>query len=251
MRNVGAWLLKAGIAFSAIALITLAGYCASPDLAKPNNGWVADYAGVINDNDKMQLNAVLTELEQKTSAEVAVVTVKSIGNDSVENYAVTLFKSWGIGKKDKNNGILFLTVLDERKTRIEVGYGLEGILPDGKTGRILDAYVMPYYKQGDFSKGILNGTAVIASVIAQDAGVELTGMPVRRRVAAKQDMAGLLLKALLLIILVPIIIRNPFLLLLFMGGGSRGGGGGGFGGGFGGGGFGGGMSGGGGSSRSW
>lgn len=248
MNRLYKHLLKVLIAVSSVAGLSIVGYCVAPDLPKPN-GWVADYAGVINDSDKAQINAYLTELEQKTSAEVAVVTIESMGNDTVERVAVDLFAKWGIGKKGKDNGILFLTVLDEKKTRIEVGYGLEGILPDGKTGQILDSYVLPYYKQGDFSKGILSGSAVIAAVIANSAGVELTGLPVRRQ-AAQQSRAHMLLKLLLLVILVPIFIKNPFLLLLLLNSGSRGGGGG-FGGGFGGGGFGGGMSGGGGSSRSW
>lgn len=216
-------------------------------------GWVSDYAGIIDPQTEQAMEGTISELEQKTSAEIAVVTVKSLGNESVESLAVKLFAEWGIGKKGRDNGVLFLTSVQDRRTRIEVGYGLEGIITDGTTGEILDSYVVPEFKKGDYSRGMALGTLVIASIIAKDAGIKLTGaaMPVRTR-RAKPSAGKAILNLIFLVVMGILFIRNPFLFLLFLGmGGGRGGrfGGGGFGGGFGG--FGGGMSGGGGASRGW
>jgi uncharacterized protein len=225
-------------------------------------GYVSDFAGIIDKEIEEKLNNVLTELEEKTTAEVAVVTIKSLEGETIENFAVKLFEKWGIGKKGKNNGVLFLTSLNDRKTRIEVGYGLEGILPDGKCGEILDKYVIPYFKQGDYSKGVMLGTLEIASIIAKDAHVELTGIKIPETKKLKNRFLQLTFKKLLELIFFLFIIIFWY---IFFGrryvsnGFSTGFGGygvrigrfssGGFSGGFGG--FGGGISGGGGASRGW
>ena len=218
------------------------------NLPQKPDGWVADYAGVIDSQSHQKMLGVIRELEQKTGAEIAVVTIKSLGNESMDSFSVQLFKKWGIGKKGKDNGVLLVAAIEDRKTKIEVGYGLEGILPDGLCGEILDKYVVPYFKQSKYSEGLMMGAIALASVIAKDASVELTGGMVAVGQPVKRSPLSMLIKLLLFLILIPIFIRNPFLLLLFLGAG-RGGGGGGFSGGFGG--FGGGMSGGGGAGRSW
>jgi uncharacterized protein len=192
------------------------------------------------------------EIEQKTSAEVAVVTVRDLGGGSIDDYASRLFEKWGIGKKGKDNGVMLIAAIDDRKVRIEVGYGLEGILPDGKCGEILDTYVLPRFKAGDYGKGLAAGAAEIARAIAKDAGVELTGQYLNEYPPAPQrSFLFSIMKIIFFIILFIIFVRHPFLFLLFFGSGGFGGGSsrGGFGGGFGG--FGGGMSGGGGASRGW
>ncbi len=109
-------------------------------------GFVNDYAGLLSPAVKTQLDAKLSQLEKDTTAEVAVVTVKSLEGDSVDDYAVRLFEKWKIGKKDKDNGVLFLVALDDRKMRIEVGYGLEPLITDGRAGRIRDNDVIPRFK---------------------------------------------------------------------------------------------------------
>ncbi|MDD5688101.1 MAG: TPM domain-containing protein [Elusimicrobia bacterium] len=230
-------------------LFSCSGLSYGVDLPKPT-GWVADYAGVIDDSSSQQMSAIIQELEQKTGAEIAVVTVKNLGNDSIENFSVQLFKRWGIGKKGKDNGVLLAASIDDRKVKIEVGYGLEGILPDGLCGEILDTYVIPNFKEGAYSKGLTTGVLAIASVIAKDAGVELTGGTIGVKQGGKSSPLGIFFQFLFFIIIIYVFIRHPFLFLLFLGtSGGRGSGGGGFGGGFGG--FGGGMSGGGGASRGW
>ncbi|MGB9833330.1 MAG: TPM domain-containing protein, partial [Caldisericum exile] len=98
----------------------------------------------------------------------------SIGDTTVEEYAVQLFRKWGIGQKDKDNGVLLLVAIKDRVMRIEVGYGLEGAIPDGKAGRIRDEYIIPYFKQEDYSKGIYYGYLALAREIAKEYNAELT-----------------------------------------------------------------------------
>ncbi len=226
-------------------------------------GHVNDFANVIAPNVAAQIEALCQELQQKTGAELAVATFSSIGDEDPDEYANRLFAKWGIGQKGKDNGVLLFLALGERKkVRIETGYGVEGILPDITAGRILDNYVIPEFRQGDYSAGLLGGARAIAGVIAADAGVEITGAvrPTWRRQRDDGEFSPLAIIILLVIIIA--LGRSGLLgplLLSGMFGGGRGryrdwGGGGGFGGGFGGGGFGGfggGGSGGGGAGRSW
>jgi uncharacterized protein len=128
-------------------------------------GFVNDYAGLLKPETRAQLEARLAQLEKDTTAEVAVVTVKSLEGDSIEDYAVRLFEKWGIGKKGKDNGVLLLVALDDRKMRIEVGYGLEPIITDGRAGRIRDNDVLPKFKKNDYEGGILAGVNSIEQYI--------------------------------------------------------------------------------------
>jgi len=226
-------------------------------------GYVNDFANVIAPNVAAQIDALCQELQQKTGAELAVATFSSIGDEDPDDYANRLFAKWGIGQKGKNNGVLlFLTLGERKKVRIETGYGIEGILPDITAGRILDNYVIPEFRQGDYGAGLLGGARAIAGVIAADAGVQITGAvrPNWRWQRADREFSPIAIIILLVIIIA--LGRSGLLgplLLSGMFGGGRGryrdwGGGGGFGGGFGGGGFGGfggGGSGGGGAGRSW
>ena len=242
----------------------LAGFLASPagagssaPAAPAPGNYVNDQAGIMDAGAVARLNEVLSGLDAKAGAQVAVLTVKDLGGSDLEGYAARTYKKWGVGDKKTNRGVLLLLALDDRKSRIEVGYGLEGILPDGLTGAIQDRYMVPYFKQGDYSGGMANGALAVAAVIARDSGVELGAGPVRGggRRDTPQFTAGQLLFLIVIGVLVLIFaIRHPVLFFLLINSAasrSRGGGGGGGFGGGGFGGFGGGMSGGGGSSRSW
>jgi uncharacterized protein len=138
-------------------------------------GHVSDFAKVIPPDQIQQIETLLTELEQKTGAQVAVVTIANLNGADIDSAAVDLFKQWGIGQKKKDNGVLLLAAIEDRKVRIEVGYGLEPLIPDGKAGSIIRQYMAPQFKQGDYGSGFLVGTVAIAQIIAQDAGVTLTG----------------------------------------------------------------------------
>jgi uncharacterized protein len=115
------------------------------------------------------------ELRQKTEAELSVVTLADLGGDEIEPVAVDLFQAWGIGKKGKDEGALILLASKERRVRIEVGYGLEGILPDGRCGTIIRRVMAPELSQGKIGGGLLRGAAAVAGVIAKDRGVTITG----------------------------------------------------------------------------
>ncbi|HAH32540.1 MAG TPA: hypothetical protein DCL44_09540 [Elusimicrobia bacterium] len=221
--------------------------------AIPSPGaYVNDSAGVINAETAIKLNGVLADLDVKAKAQVAVLTINSLGGAGVETYAAETYTKWGIGDKQTNRGVLLLVAVRDHKARIEVGYGLEGILPDGLTGSIQDKYLIPYFRKGDYSEGIYQGSLAIASVIAKDSGVELSAAPLESEPQNIAPMsAGRKIFSFILVVLFVIFaIRHPFLVFFLLNSmNSRGSGGFGGGGGFGG--FGGGMSGGGGSSRSW
>jgi len=254
------------IKFSSLAFIvlgTLAGLLTAQQLPKPV-GFVNDFANVIPQSAQQDITSICQELKQKTGAEIAVVTMSSIGDEDYRDYANRLFSDWKIGERGKDNGVLVFNAVKERKIWIEVGYGLEEVLPDGLVGEIRDRYLIPHLKNGDYGSAHLTGAKAIASVIAKYYGVSLTGemnVPDARGAAGKRASKFPTLFGLIIFIFLVIVTRGriiPWLLLgAMMGGGSRrsdhwggfGGGGGGFGGGFGG--FGGGSSGGGGAGGSY
>jgi len=128
-------------------------------------GYVNDSADLLSPQGKDELESQLARLEKDTTAQVFVATVKSLGDDSIEDYASRLFEQWKIGQKDKDNGVLFLVALDDRKMRIEVGYGLEPVITDGRAGRIRDDDVIPLFKKNDYEGGIKAGVASIEKYI--------------------------------------------------------------------------------------
>ena len=117
-------------------------------------------------------------LAKKTSAQIVVVTIPSLEKKSIEEYANELFNKFGIGDKNKNNGLLILVALKEREARIEVGYGLEGLLPDGKCGRYQDEYMIPYYKNNNFDEGTVNCYKAFFAEIAKEYNYETDIIPV-------------------------------------------------------------------------
>ena len=127
--------------------------------------YVNDYANILSEETENYIININKELESKTKAQIVVVTIPSLEGDSLEEYSTKLFRSFGIGDKTKNNGLLLLLALEEREFRVEVGYGLEGILPDGKTGRIQDEYMIPYLKENKWDDGIKNGFNAFLQII--------------------------------------------------------------------------------------
>jgi len=124
---------------------------------------VVDLAGIIDDSVETKLNLYLRELEQKTTAQVAILTIKSLQGQSLEDFSITIANDkWKLGQKGKDNGVLVLVALDDKKYRIEVGYGLEGILPDSLVGGIGRQYLVPNFRKGDYSSGIYDAALVIA-----------------------------------------------------------------------------------------
>lgn len=135
--------------------------------------YVNDYANLLSEETKEYIINTNVSLHSQTGAQIVVVTVENLEGNSLEDYATELFRSFGIGDKSKNNGVLLLLALEEREFRVEVGYGLEGILPDGKTGRIQDKYIIPYLKENNWNDGIKNGFSAIVKIVAEEYGVEV------------------------------------------------------------------------------
>jgi uncharacterized protein len=119
--------------------------------------WVTDMPGTLSPETVARLNATISEFERTNGAEMAVVVIQSLDGLSIDEAAVELFELWGVGKKSSDNGVLVLWSTGDRRVRVEVGYGLEGVLNDGKVGAILDTYVIPKFRSGEFDEGLLAG----------------------------------------------------------------------------------------------
>lgn len=143
-----------------VAVILLMLFCfvgcdEEEETLKPTkNFYVNDFADVISDEDESQILSKAIALNEKTTAQVVVVTVESLDGKEAWQYALDLGREWGVGDEEKDNGVVILLSESDREIEIAVGYGLEGAIPDSKAGRIIDAYGLEYLKQDDFSKGI-------------------------------------------------------------------------------------------------
>ena len=219
-------------------------------------GAVNDFAGVLSPGAQARMEGLAAEILQKTDTSVGVGVFKSLDEQDPDQFTNELFEAWGIGKKGQDKGVLIMLAVEERRVRIETGFGVEGILPDGLVGSILDRYVVPLLKQDRFEDGLFNAMAAVGQIIAKDAGIELTGQiqaSSQQRGVGRRRASPLSLLVLIIIFVILISTRSgrrmlPFILLIALSGGrGGGGGGGGFSGGFGG--FGGGLSGGGGAGR--
>jgi uncharacterized protein len=230
-------------------------------------GYVSDFAKVLVPESRAQVEAYCARVEQMTGVQMAIVTIDSLDGQPVEDVANALFRKWGIGKKGKDEGILLLVAIKDHKDRIEVGYGLEPILPDGFAGSVL-RQARPLLRQGAYGQGVFAAVGEMGSRIAAAKGVALDSAPrVRRETRSRGSGIPFIFIAILVLVLLSFLSRGGrgggggFLAGMILGnllGGGRGGGwggGGGFGGGGGGGGgfggFGGGDSGGGGASGDW
>lgn len=213
--------------------------------------YAQDYAGVLKNETKEQINTISSALAARTKAQVVVVTVNTLEGYPIEDYALGILRNWGVGDRQLNNGVVMLVAVGDRKSRIEIGYGLEGALNDAKTGTIQDSYMLPYFQKGDYDSGILQGYLALVQEVAKEYNLDLQTKPV----AAPQEQQQSDLSPWTLLLIIGVFALDwiflggritALLILLFRNGGR--GGGGGFGGG---GGYGGGSGGGGGSSRSW
>ena len=136
---------------------------------------VNDFAHVISASYERRMDALSREVLQKADAALVVATVEDMGGMQIDDYANRLYETWGIGRRGEDRGVLFLLTVQERRVRIEVGYGLEGILPDGLAGEILDQYAVPDFQQNNYGRGFYRSMLAVAGVIAKDAGVQITG----------------------------------------------------------------------------
>ncbi len=248
---------------SGIILLLMIGNVRADQFPQPYDQYVNDYAHIFSADQTAYLESLLYEVQQNTTAQVVIVTIPSLNGSDISQYTTDLGQSWGVGNKDNDNGLVILYSAQENKIFAATGYGLEGILPDSKIGRLLDQSYVPLRDSGNVGEGITNFTTVVAQVIEQNADEVRSG-----QAAANNSSTGIdpFFIFLIIIIIITIISRifaakkrkngkgsgsGWWLIPLFLpfprGGGGIGGGG--FGGGFGGGGFGGGGFGGGGAGR--
>lgn len=183
-------------------------------LPRPNNTYVADFAGVIDADSKQQIDQLSREVYQQAHATIVVVTIHSLNGESIEEFATDLEDKWKVGPKETDRGVLMILAINDHKRRIEIGYGLEGILNDAKVGDI-GRTMVPYLQRGEYGPGLLEAEQQIANVIAADAHVNLTPLehPVRQPAPqrSRNDWLGVIIF---------------FVILFFVfGGGRRGGGG--------------------------
>lgn len=128
-------------------------------------GWVSDPNDYLSPEDRAKLNTTIDEIENASTAQIAIVIVPSIGNQVPKDFAIDLFEHWGIGQAQKDNGLLILTVIDQRRTEFEVGYGLEPILTDALTFRIGTQELVPHFKNGDYGLGLITAVSRIQQIL--------------------------------------------------------------------------------------
>lgn len=173
--------------------------------------YVEDRVNIVSDIAEKGLNGYLQELEQKTGAQVIVLTIDTTGDIPIETYAIELAAKWKLGQKGKDNGVLVVVAKDNRAYRIEVGYGLEGVLPDGFCGTVGRLYFISKFQKGQFSEGIYQGVVVMVNKIAEESGIKITGMPnmtdMRKKANERQNPY---LSLLYVLIIFPFLLRSLF-----------------------------------------
>lgn len=128
-------------------------------------GYVNDFAGVLSSETVTALNTELETFTKETGGEIAVAVVPSLDGDDIESYANALFREWGVGGVEENNGVLLLVAIEDRDVRIEVGYGYEGVVPDAYASRIIRDDILPSFREGDYDAGVKNGIASLLLLI--------------------------------------------------------------------------------------
>lgn len=162
--------------FIILSLVLPISSCTSKGKAAGNinyptySGFVNDYTDTLSQKWKTKTEDLTQDIERQTSCEIAVAIIDSLNGISIEEYAAGLFNSWGVGKKDKDNGVLLLIAMADHKLRIEVGYGLEGTITDLEAKDIIDNVIVPRFKENDYNSGIYNGVVAIANKIYKEGG---------------------------------------------------------------------------------
>lgn len=227
-------------------LLATAWLIAQVDLPPHGNRSVHDLAGVLDPEDAAAMERLHTELFQETDVAIVVVTVPSLEGEPIETFAVRIGTEWGVGKADEDRGIVVVLSDEDRRVFVATGYGVEGYLPDGRVGAMIDR-ALPAFRQNDFSTGLRAISSQLVAASAEEFGASIDGTmappPLRAqpRTAEPPGPLTILMGVLVFGGLAYLFIRNPFLLALLLSGGGRGGRGygghrgGGFGGGFGGG----------------
>jgi uncharacterized protein len=195
---------------AATALVASGGWAVDWKTLKPQ-GYVSDFAGVIDQAGRARLDSYCAAVERATGAQIALVTISSLEGEPIEDVANTIFRAWGVGQKGKDNGIMLLLAINDRRSRLEVGYALEPILPDGLSGSIL-RQMRPALRQRDYSDAFTAAADTIGSAIARAKHVTIgQSLPVRHPPSTNDSIPW------------PMIIGGIFLLVWLMRAGRTGG----------------------------
>jgi len=157
------------ILLSVLLLVSASSVVFAADIKLPSPvGYVNDFANVIDGASTARINSLARSLNVKKGAELAVITVKTTAPLDINTYAVKLFEKWKLGQKGKDNGLLIVAAIEDKKIKIETGYGLEGIITDGFSGRVLDESVIPSFKSGKYGEGLYLGASAISEKITKE-----------------------------------------------------------------------------------
>lgn len=230
--------MKKLIAGLLLVLLILPVACVVASAATPSPTaafYVNDMAGVLSTEQEKSMVSAAEQLAKQTGAQVVVLTVTTLDGNDITEYALEIARAWGIGDKEKNNGVLILLSTGDREVRVEVGYGLEGCLPDGKTGRLIDEYAIPYYSENDFATGTEQLFHAVMNVVCEEYGVDPASLnvPVMDTPAEERlTVADLILTLVAFAGMIALIVLTRGRIFLFFGfggfgRGGRGGGGGG------------------------
>ncbi len=182
----------------------------TPPIPAHPSQYVVDLAGVLDAGARARLNGMLKDLEAKTTAQVVVLTINSLEGEPIESFSHQTAVKWGIGRKGKDNGVLLTVVVKDRKYRIEVGYGLESVLPDSLVGSIGRKHLVPHFKKRDFAGGINAAVTEIINKITGDPGgavaSESPGETAASKEGEKEDDRIILILVILAVVLVPMIL---------------------------------------------
>ncbi|MGD9925280.1 MAG: YgcG family protein [Pseudorhodoplanes sp.] len=195
--------ILATLAFAVLATAALAQSLTFPELT----GRVVDEAGILDAATRQQLEKLSADLEAKTTDQLVVVTLKSLQGASIEDYGYQLGRKWQIGQKDRNNGVVLIVAPNDRRVRIEVGYGLEPTLTDAISSVIIQGSILPRFRAGDFAGGVRRGAEDIAQVLSGDAA-EIQERAAQRQAAARGLTTGELLILAFWIFVAFMIISN-------------------------------------------
>lgn len=181
--------------FFALLLIT-----ASAQRNVPEHGgiWVHDEAGVLSPQVKANMEAVLKAHRDSTSTQIAVLVIPTLEGDDIDSYALRVSEAWKLGQEKKDNGVLFLVAMQEKQMRIEVGYGLEGVLTDALSSRINRNEVAPYFRKGDYEAGIQAGLIAIIQAVQ---GTYVNDSPITKKRKGRSPIGTIIFVVILLIVM--------------------------------------------------
>ncbi|MEI7590667.1 MAG: TPM domain-containing protein, partial [Deltaproteobacteria bacterium] len=192
-----------------LSLVATSAFGADKEFPEPV-GAINDFANVLPAQQRQTLEIYCQDIYARTGVAIVVATFTNINDQPSEDFANRLYQAWGIGKKGEDNGLLILLAVKERKIRIETGYGVEGILPDGKIGEILDSFVLKHLRNDDYAQGISNAVISIGEIVAQNmnASSPVTNNTFHRKHTKGQSQLNPI-ALLMLVIVVLLLVATP------------------------------------------